>query len=98
MKGEYLGKTLPVGGLRANAFGLYDMHGNVMEWCQDRYGKSSNNANPSHNIHDLTRDVLRVVRGGGWYLPAYFCRSAHRDIYRQGYGCDAIGFRVLRMP
>lgn len=98
MKGEYLGKTLPVGSLRANAFGLYDMHGNVMEWCQDRYDKSSNNPNPSHNIRNLTRDVLRVVRGGGWYLPAYLCRSAHRDIYRQGYGCDAIGFRVLRMP
>lgn len=97
-KGEYLGETLPVGSLRANAFGLYDMHGNVVEWCQDRYAKSSYLSNPSHSFRSPAAGVQRVIRGGGWYLPAYLCRSAHRDIYGQEYGCDAIGFRMLRMP
>ena len=69
-----------------------------MEWCQDRYDKSSYLSNPSHRFRSLTTGVQRVIRGGGWYLPAYLCRSAHRGIYRQEYGCDAIGFRVLRMP
>jgi len=98
LKGEYLGKTLPVGSLRANAFGLYDMHDNVMEWCQDRYDKSSYLPNPSHRFRSPTTGVERVIRGGGWYLPAYLCRSAHRGIYGQKYGCDAIGFGMLRMP
>lgn len=98
MKGEYWGKTLPVGSLRANAFGLYDMHGNVLEWCQDRYDKSYYHSNPSHSFRNPTTGVKRMIRGGGWYLPAYLCRSAHRDIYGQEYGCDAIGFRMLRIP
>ena len=98
MKGEYLGKTLPVGSLRANAFGLYDMHGNVLEWCQDRYDKSTYHSNPSHSFRSPTTGMKRIIRGGGWYLPAYLCRSAHRDIYGQEYGCDAIGFRMLRIP
>lgn len=98
LKGEYLGKTLPVGSLRANAFGLYDMHGNVMEWCQDRYDKSSYLPNPSHNFPSPATNVQRVIRGGGWYLPAYLCRSAQRGIYGQDYDCDAIGFRTLKMP
>ena len=95
LKGEYLGETLPVGSLVSNAFGLYDMHGNVAEWCQDRYDKDSNQP---HRFGSLATGVQRVIRGGGWYLPAYLCRSAHRDVYGQEYGCDAIGFRLLRMP
>jgi formylglycine-generating enzyme required for sulfatase activity len=98
MKGEYWGETLPVGSLRANAFGLYDMHGNVLEWCQDRYDKSAYHFNPSPSFRNPTKGMKRIIRGGGWYLPAYLCRSAHRDIYGQEYGCDAIGFRILRIP
>ena len=82
----------------SNAFGLYDMHGNVVEWCQDRYDKDSDYSNQPHRFGSLATGVQRVIRGGGWYLPAYLCRSAHRDVYGQEYGCDAIGFRLLRMP
>lgn len=98
MKGAYLGETLPVGSLRANAFGLYDMHGNVLEWCQDRYDKSSYHSDQSLSFRNPTTGMKRIIRGGGWYLPAYLCRSAHRDIYGQEYDCDAIGFRMLRIP
>ena len=97
-KGDYLGETLPVGSLRPNAFGLYDMHGNVMEWCQDRYVNSAMPSNTYETFQIPDTGVQRVIRGGGWYLPAYLCRSAHRDVYGQVYGCDAIGFRMLRMP
>jgi formylglycine-generating enzyme required for sulfatase activity len=98
MKGEYPGKTLPVGSLQPNAFGLYDMHGNVGEWCQDRYGKDSQFSGSPHDSPTPTAIIQRVIRGGGWYLPAYLCRSAHRGIYRQNLDCDAIGFRLLKMP
>lgn len=98
LKGEYLGKTLPVGSLRVNAFGLYDMHGNVGEWCQDRYDKYYYFSSPSHDSRGPATGANRVIRGCGWYLPSYLCRSAHRSIYGQDYYCDAIGFRLLRMP
>ena len=98
LKGVYWGKTLPVGNLRANAWGLYDMHGNVGEWCQDWYGKDYYSYSPCHDPRGPTTGLHRVNRGGGWYLNAYLCRSANRDIYSPDYGCDAIGFRLLRMP
>jgi formylglycine-generating enzyme required for sulfatase activity len=97
-KGVYLARTLSVGSLNANAFGLYDMHGNVAEWCQDQYKDSTNQPHPTNSRQSQTTGVQRVIRGGGWYLPAYYCRSAHRDAYEQELDCDAIGFRVLREP
>ncbi len=69
-----------------------------MEWCQARYAKFSYLPNPSHSFHSPTTGVQRVIRDGGWYLPSYLCRSAHRGIYGQEYGCDAVDFRMLRMP
>jgi formylglycine-generating enzyme required for sulfatase activity/serine/threonine protein kinase len=68
--------THPVGQKQPNAWGLYDMHGNVWEWCSDRYGDY-----PSGSVIDPTgaaSGTLRVLRGGGWFNDARICRSAYR--------------------
>jgi formylglycine-generating enzyme required for sulfatase activity len=87
-------RTHPVGEKKPNAWGLYDMHGNVWEWCQDRYGDY-----PSGSATDptgATSDLYRVLRGGCWLYFARGCRSAFRNGYAPGVRYDSLGFRVLR--
>lgn len=89
-------KTRPVGQKRPNAFGLYDMHGCVLEWCADRYG-----AYPSGTATDPTGPSVgsyRVFRGGSWGHRAAICRSAYRSGYLPGYRSSCVGFRVARSP
>ncbi|MGZ0173968.1 MAG: formylglycine-generating enzyme family protein [Planctomycetales bacterium] len=91
------GKTThPVGGKKPNAWGLYDMHGNVFEWCQDWHGdyRSGSVTDPTGS----SSGSYRVIRGGCWYFPfpARFARSANRSWFSPGNRGFHVGFRVLR--
>src|SRR5262249_37406181 len=102
-KGPYLRQTAKVGSFAPNAWGLYDMHGNVAEWCSDYYDKDYYSKSPRVDPKGRKRGVVptdyndfyRVIRGGCWLDEARACRSACRframphDPYR------LIGFRVV---
>jgi formylglycine-generating enzyme required for sulfatase activity len=87
-------KTHSVGQKKPNAWGLYDMHGNVWEWCLDRYAGYS-----SDDVTDPAgpdKGSIKVVRGGSWLYGASLCRSAYRSIARPGYRDYYSGFRILK--
>jgi len=75
-KSENRKKPLPVGSFPPNAFGLYDMHGNIWQWCSDWYG--AYDINDKMNPKGPETGTLKVDRGGGFYDPAWRCRSAYR--------------------
>jgi len=92
-------RTHAVGKKRANAFGLYDVHGNVWEWCQDRWSSNYEESQTSHPEAfepDISEDE-RVVRGGGFYGPAVHARSASRFRTGPAVRYDALGFRPARV-
>jgi formylglycine-generating enzyme required for sulfatase activity len=89
-------KTHEVGQKEANAWGLYDMHGNVWEWCQDGYGTYDS---------DVARDPTgpssgsrRVLRGGSWNYNSSYCRSASRFRCVPFDRYDFFGLRVVLLP
>jgi formylglycine-generating enzyme required for sulfatase activity len=87
----------PVGQLKPNPWGLYDMHGNVWEWCYDKWQY----AYPGGKSKDFLASEdgwLRVARGGSWLYSASNCRSANRDDYGPNNRCSDIGFRVVLAP
>ena len=91
-------KTVEVGSLGvANRWGLYDMHGNVGEWCEDDYHGSYTGAPINGQAWvDSSRARTRVLRFGGWGSYALSCRSAARGSYSPGYFGDGVGFRLAR--
>ena len=90
--------THPVGKKKPNAFGLYDILGNVWEWCQDWYDKDY----LSGAVTDPTGPSMgrwhRVIRGGGWNRHAKYCRSASRIISPSDNRAGNLGFRLVRLP
>ena len=94
---NYPRKTQAVGKYAANAFGLYDMHGNVWEWCNDWHGNYSITAQT--NPKGAISGSYRVFRGGGWSTSsAEYCRSAFRNNYYPSYDSDSVGFRIVFVP
>ena len=102
-KGQYLRKTAKVGSYKPNAFGLYDMHGNVSEWCADFFDKDYYRDSPQEDPLGPPEGVLStgfgtfymVVRGGCWLDDARGCRSAYRFRAVPQTRYRLIGFRVV---
>lgn len=87
----------PVGTLKPNAWGLHDMHGNVWEWCLDRW-ESILPGGSITNLPITAEGTLRVARGGSWLYEGKACRSANRDDYSPSNRCGDVGFRVVLAP
>jgi formylglycine-generating enzyme required for sulfatase activity len=98
VKGPYRQKTTPVKTFSPNSWGLYDMHGNVYEWCQDDY-ESDYNQCPNDGSANLTKSQKssssKVLRGGSWFYYPGYCRSAYRFYYTRALHHYYVGFRVV---
>jgi formylglycine-generating enzyme required for sulfatase activity len=90
--------THAVAGKPANAFGMYDMSGNVFEWCNDWYGSTYYPTNPTTDPAGPSTGSDRVLRGGSWGLSSGTCRSSYRSDTVPGDHNNGIGFRVARTP
>ena len=86
--GIYRKTTLPVGSFKSNAFGLYDMHGNVWEWCKNDFGHSSS---------EYSNKFDKAIRGGCWYSRADGCDSSSRKNKQKDYSEETTGFRIMRI-
>lgn len=88
--------TAPVGSLKPNPFGLFDMHGNVWEWCLDWHADGYYRASPEEDPPGPETGRFRAIRGGGWFNPARQSRSAQRIYFDPTFRyCLLSGFRVL---
>lgn len=99
-KGIYRQKTTPVGSFPANKFGLYDMHGNVWEWCEDSWHgsykeKPENLKQNGNTIWLSSNESCHALRGGSWFIGPRHCRSANRDRFGADGRLRYIGFRLI---
>ena len=93
-EGEFREKTTPAGSFAPNPWGLYDMHGNVWEWCWDLYGDYSDEAQT--DPAGAASGADRVGRGGSWFYVASHARSALRGSDNPSFGSNFVGFRLAR--
>ena len=93
-----LERTCEVGSYAANAFGLYDLHGNVWEWCGDWFAERYYADSPLENPRGPKEGSYRVLRGGSWVTPAGACRSAARGWGEPTRRDNFFGFRVALVP
>jgi len=96
--GENRDQTHAVGQKQPNAWGLYDMEGNVMEWVQDWYDDSYYKSSPPVDPPGPASGQFRVVRGGSWSYDAVFARVSHRALVEPSSSNLLIGFRCVREP
>jgi formylglycine-generating enzyme required for sulfatase activity/serine/threonine protein kinase len=94
-KGPYVEKTTPVGSYEPNAFGLYDMHGNVSEWCQDYFSSTFYTDSPEEDPVCKKSTNGRVHRGGSWISLGRYCRAAFRSWHTPGTHSSYVGIRVV---
>jgi formylglycine-generating enzyme required for sulfatase activity len=97
--GEYREETTPVGQFPPNAFGLYDMHGNVWEWCADTWHDNYDGAPTDVSVWIKNGNDNRSLRGGSWLNYPWSCRSANRLWFDPDDRYYSLGFRVVcRFP
>jgi len=85
-----------VGTKEPNGLGIYDMSGNVPEWCEDRYGRNAYSKHQRYNPQYKAGGSLRVIRGGGWKTVAFFSRSTSRYRLNPRDRRSGVGFRIIR--
>ncbi len=91
-------KTNPVGKKKSNELGIYDMSGNIWEWCEDWYDENYYKTSPVDNPHGPEKGKLRSYRGGGGNGRPFFLRTTARFNLPSGHGRFDMGFRVVRKP
>jgi formylglycine-generating enzyme len=96
-KGIYRERTIPVKSLPPNAWGLYEMHGNVWEWCADdsRDYRALEAGQAELDPQGSYQSSARALRGGSWFSLAGYVRAAYRDHYVRDYRDDVVGFRLF---
>ena len=90
-------KTHNVGQKKGNELGIFDMTGNVWEWCRDRFNYDYYSNSPTNNPYSL-KGFGSVIRGGGWHNNWLYCRVAFRTSYGLDYRSQNIGFRLVLIP
>jgi formylglycine-generating enzyme required for sulfatase activity len=95
-KGEYRQKTVPVESFEANPWGLYQVHGNVWEWCEDCWNGAYYGAPCDGSAWTTGDNEARLIRGGSWFRAPQYLRAARRDWEFARMGDDTIGFRLAR--
>jgi formylglycine-generating enzyme required for sulfatase activity len=93
-----LGRTTPVASYAPNGFGLYDMVGNVWQWCRDNYAENWYAAMPERDPENTAPSPTRVLRGGGWVSGPWYLRVACRIFGTPGLRLDYLGFRCAQAP